>query len=456
MDNSRRIIDGCSIGIKGHLIMDVGRDVPENAEEIIDGSSCFALPGLVNCHTHVYQSLIKGVGYDMHFNPWNIRYLVPIISHMGPDHARASAELAALEMIKSGTTAFSDHWYLHTDFRNIEEVAVGFDRAGLRNHAVFGFLNESFAGRKNENTEADVLKGEEQLLAQAERFVKTWNGRNLTTAALGPGSTEDVSRELFKKIIGLSRKLDIPVVTHLSGWVEIVSRSLEKHRLRDFEYAHSLGFTGPRSIAIHCVWLSEEEIAIAADTGTKIVNNPMANMHLGYGIAPVPEMISRGVTVGLGTDGAASYTYDMFEIGKTAAMLQKVRTLNPEALTAEKALEMMTLDGAKVLGLDGLVGSIEKGKRADIILVKRGTPHLLKGGRPVPQIVYSAGGPDVITSIIDGTIVMRNREVLTLNEGEVLARAQNMRDELLKAGGNDTDMLLKAPWPAGKASWRMP
>jgi 5-methylthioadenosine/S-adenosylhomocysteine deaminase len=455
MDDRSEITPLCSIGIADGKIVAIGRDLGSEAKKTIDGTDCCVLPGFVNTHTHVYQSLIEGVGYDMHFNPWNIRYLIPIISRMRPDHARIASEVAALEMIKSGTTSFSDHWYLHTDFENLEEVAEGFIESGLRSHLVFGFLNESFAGRKNSGGHSDdVIREDGELLAKAESFVLRRHGKGLLTVGLGPGSTEDVSRDFFKKIIALGRKLDVSLVTHISGWVEIVSRSLEKYRMRDMEYAHSLGFTGPKSIAIHGVWLSDYEISIAAETGTGIAHNPVANMHLGYGIAPIPEMLKAGVKVGLGTDGAASYTYDMLEVGKTAAMLQKVRKLDAEALTAEMALRLLTLGGAEVLGLEKDVGSIELGKRADLIMIRFGQAHLLKGGRPVPSILYSARGTDVINSIIDGKLVMEERKVLTLDENAILERADKARQELFRLGGAQTAELIDAPWPTRGAAWR--
>jgi len=473
MNGKNEILQGCSIGIENGKIAAIdsgaggggafggniggafGANLNGGAKKVIDGTDCCVLPGFINTHTHVYQSLLEGVGYDMHFNPWNIRFLIPIISRMRPDHARIASEVAALEMIKSGTTTFSDHWYLHTDFENIEEVAEGFNASGMRSHLVFGFLNESFAGRKNTGGHAsDVLREEGELLERAAGFVKRRNGWNLTSVGLGPGSTEDVGTEFFKKIIGLGKKLDVTLVTHIAGWVEIVSRSLEKYKMRDMEYAHSLGFTGKKSIAIHGVWLSGDEIAIAAETGTGVAHNPVANMHLGYGIAPVPEMLKAGVKVGLGTDGAASYTYDMLEIGKTAAMLQKVRKLDAEALTAEMALRMLTMGGAEVLGMEKETGSLEIGKRADLIMIKFGEAHLLRGGRPVPSILYSARGTDVVNSIIDGKLVMENRRVLTMDEGAVLERADRARRELFELGGAPTRELLEAPWPTRGAAWR--
>jgi len=455
MDKERKIIPQGSIGIKDGCIENVGRkEVSPKAKKIIEGENLVAIPGLINCHTHVYQALIEGIGYDMHFSPWNIQYLLPLVSHIGPEHSRASAELAALEMIKSGTTTFSDHWYLHTDFSNIDEVARVFHQSGLRNHCVFGFLNESFAGWKKD-TDTEMVKSEEALIDTARNFIKKWHRKGRTIVALGPGSTEDVSRDFFKKIVVFAKEMDVSVVTHIAGWIEIVSNSLKKYKMRDLEYAHSLGFTGKRAIVIHGVWLSNDEIKIIADTETKVVHNPVANMHLGYGIAPITEMLSRGVTVGLGTDGAASYTYDMFEIGKTAAMLQKVKNLDAEAVTAEKVLEMLTIEGAKVLGMDSFTGSIEKGKRADIILLDFHNPNLMLGGKPVPKIVYSAKGSDVVTSIIDGKVVMENRKVLTIDEESALRSAKKMQDDLIKKAGQKTKNLLNSPWPHNKAAWRM-
>lgn len=455
MNGRRETLPKASVGIEGGKIAAIGALSGASAAKTIDGKDLALLPGFVNTHTHAYQSLIEGVGYDMHFNPWNHRYLIPIISKMRPDHARVSAELAAIEMIKTGTTAFSDHWYLHTDFGNIEEVADGFSASGLRSHIVFGFLNESFAGRKSLHGEAsEVVKEEGELLERAADFTRRRHGKGLLTVGLGPGSTEDVGTELFKKIIALGRKLDVACVTHIAGWVEIVSRSLERYRMRDMEYAHSLGFTGPSSVAIHGVWLSGREIDIAASTGTGIAHNPVANMHLGYGIAPVVEMLKAGVKVGLGTDGAASYTYDMLEVAKAAAMLQKVRNLDAEALTAETALAMLTIGGAQVLGMDKACGSIEVGKRADLVALRLGQAHLLSGGRPVPSLVYSARGSDVEHSIIDGRLVMENRKVLSLDEVKVVAAAEKARAELFELGGAETRELLSAPWPKDGAAWR--
>jgi 5-methylthioadenosine/S-adenosylhomocysteine deaminase len=202
------------------------------------------------------------------------------------------------------------------------------------------------------------------------------------------------------------------------------------------------------------VWLSPREIQLVAETDSKIAHCPVANAHLGYGVAPVAELRAQGVTVGLGTDGAASYTYDLFEVMKMAAMLQKVQHLNAEVLTAEDALEMATVDGARVLGLEKQVGSLEPGKRADIILVDFHQPHLMLDHQPVSKLVYSARGHDVVTAIVDGQIVMQDRQVLTMDEAAILDRARDLTADLVSRAGIETCDLVNAGWPEQGPRWR--
>jgi 5-methylthioadenosine/S-adenosylhomocysteine deaminase len=453
MDDERRVLNQAAIAIQDGKIVDLGPKVAGPAHKVIDGRGCVALPGLINCHTHVYQSLIEGIGYDMHFDPWNWRFLFPIVSKMQPEHAETSAELAALEMIKSGTTTVSDHWYLHTDFDNIRRVAAAFSRAGLRHHAVYGMLDQTFAGERIDSEYMTMIQREDALVEQAASFIEDWHGKGTTTVALGPGSTEDLSPRLMRKTVDMATRLGLAVATHVAGWEEVVSQSYKQFGMRDLEYVHSVGLTGPRAIIIHAVWLSDREINLLEETGSKVVHCPVANMHLGYGVAKVAQMLARGVTVGLGTDGAASYSYDLFEVMKTAAMLQKVVQIDAEALTAEEALAMATRHGAQVLGLTD-VGVLAPGKRADLILVDFAQPHLMPTGRLLPKLVYSARGGDVVTSIIGGQIVMEDRRVLTLDEGQVLEQATAATEDLIQRAGAETAALLAAPWPGSGAAWR--
>ena len=461
MDDARTVIPDAAIAIEGLDIVALGPEVAGEARRVIDARGCVALPGLVNCHTHIYQSLIEGIGYDMHFDPWNWRFLFPIVSQIGPEHAEVSAQIAALEMIKSGTTTVSDHWYLHTDFDSVHRVAEALRDAGLRHHVVYGLLDQTFAGEQVDSEYMTMIRRQDALIEAAEEFIARWHQKGRTVVALGPGSTEDISDQLMHKTIEMARQRGLQLATHVAGWAEIVTYSIKNYALRDLEYAHSIGLTGPDTILFHCVWLSPREIQLVVESDSRIVHCPVANAHLAYGVAPVPELRAQGVTVGLGTDGAASYTYDLFEVMKTAAMLQKVKHLDAEVLTAEDALEMATVEGAKVLGWEKQIGSLEPGKRADIIVVDFHQPHLMMGQpgeigvrQAIPKLVYSARGADVVTTIIDGQVVMESREVLTMDEAAVINRAGEATADLLSRAGMETQDLLQAPWPKNGPRWR--
>lgn len=454
LDPQRRVIEGGDLAIDGGKIVALGESLDYLARKTLSAQGCVVCPGFINGHSHVYQSLIEGIGYDMHFDPWNWRFLFPVVSKIQPEHAQAGAELAALEMIKNGVTTISDHWYLHTDMRNIYRVTETFDAAGLRAQMVFGLLDQTFAGERTDSEYMTMIQKEDLLVDEARRYHATWHDQRRTTIALGPGSTEDISESLMRKTVELARELDVNVSTHVAGWIEINSYCLRHFGERDLEHFHSLGLTGPRGVMFHAVWLSDREIEIMAQTGTKVVHCPVANAYLGYGVAPLSHMLSRGIAVGLGTDGAASYTYDMLEVGRAAAMLQKATRLDAETVTAEQILEMLTIAGAHVLGIDTQVGSLEVGKRADVIVIDFQQPHLLPVGRWVPKLVYSARGSDVIHTVVDGQIIMEDRWVLSMDEGRVLQRALQARASLVDVAGQETRNLLSAPWPETGPAWR--
>jgi len=454
MNPEREVIESGDVAVHEGKIIAVGKNLAYEALKTIEAGDKVVAPGFINGHSHVYQSRIEGIGYDMHFDPWNWRFLFPVVSKISPEDAQASAALAALELIKNGVTTISDHWYLHTHMENIYRVTEVFDRAGLRAQMVFGLLEQTFAGERIDSEYMTMIQKEETLVNEARRYHQTWHKRNRTTIALGPGSTEDISESLMRKTVELARELDVNVSTHVAGWIEINSYTIRRFGERDLEHFHSLGLTGPRGVMFHAVWLSDREIEIMANTGTKGVHCPGANAYLGYGIGPVSPMLSRGITVGLGTDGAASYTYDMLEVGRAAAMLQKASKLDAEAVTAEEIMEMLTISGAKVLGLEKEIGSIEVGKKADLIVLDFCVPHLLPVGRWLPKLIYSARGSDVVHTIVEGQLLMEDRKVLALDEEKVMAQALATRQSLVERAGQETRDLLAMPWPRSGPAWR--
>jgi len=454
MDPENRVIEDCDVAINDGEIIEIGKDLDFDAKTTLSAKNCVVSPGFINGHSHVYQSTIEGIGYDMHFDPWNWRFLFPVVSKIQPRHAQAGAALAALELIKNGVTTISDHWYLHTDMENIYRVTGTFDKAGLRSQMVFGLLDQTFAGEQTDSEYMTMIQSEETLVSEARRFHKEWHNTRRTTVALGPGSTEDISESMMIKTVELAKELDINVSTHVAGWIEINSYTMRRFGERDLEHFHSLGLTGPKGVMFHAVWLSDRELDIIAETDTKVVHCPVANAYLGYGIAKISNMLSRGIKVGLGTDGAASYTYDMLSVARAAAILQKAPQLDAEAVTAEEIMGMLTLNGAAVLGLDKQTGSLEVGKRADIAVIDYNQPHLLPVGRWLPKLIYSANGSDVIHTIIDGQVVMKDRKVLTLDEEQVMHEAVEARNDLVKIAGQETRDLLAAPWPKEGPYWR--
>ncbi len=454
MDGDRKVIENCDVAIDDGKIVEIGTNLSYEAKKILAADGCVVCPGFINGHSHVYQSLIEGLGYDMHFDPWNWRFLFPVVSKVTPENAQAGASLAALELIKNGVTTISDHWYLHTNMDNINRVTEVFDRSGLRAQMVFGLLDQTFAGERIDSEYMTMIQSEDLLVNAARNYHKEWHGKRRTTVALGPGSTEDISESLMIKTVQLAKELDINVSTHVAGWIEINSFTIRQFGERDLEHFHSLGLTGPRGVMFHAVWLSDREIEIIAATDTKVVHCPVANAYLGYGIAKISHMLSRGITIGLGTDGAASYTYDMLEVARTAAILQKATNLDAEAITAEQTMEMLTTSGARVLGLQNEIGSLEVGKKADVIVVDFKAPHLMPVGRWLPKLIYSARGSDVIHTIVEGQILMEDRRVLTMDESKVMEEALENREDLVKRAGQETRDLLSMPWPKSGPAWR--
>lgn len=450
--NRQRDIVKRNIYIKDGRIVGLGAE-SRPAKKTIDAAGHVVMPGLVNCHTHLYQSLIEGIGYDMHFEPWNWRFLVPLVSRMTPDQSYHSAQLAAVEMIRTGTTTVCDHWYMHTDFDNIRFATRALDEAGIRAKMIYGLLDKSFAGMEADQGSGSIMHTRGELEKDFQDYFSSWHKKNLVTVGIGAGSTQDASEQLLISSKKVADSLGIVMSTHVAGWQDILASSFRRYGMRDVEFAHSRNLTGPNSLFIHTVWLSPHEISLLAETHTAVAHCPAANSQLGYGIAPVAEMLHQGIAVGLGTDGAGSYTYDMFELMRMAAYLQKQKHLSADSLTAEQALEIATVHGARALGMGDTIGSIEEGKEADAIILDFKQPHLMLNNRVVPKIVYSAHGSDVITTIIHGRVVMENRRLLTVDEEKVLGDAERISNELARGADGETARLLSAPWNSTNPCW---
>lgn len=420
MDPRRRVFESGSVAIDGNKIVSVGKEYKEKADVIIDARGKVVLPGLINAHTHLSMTLLRGAADDMPLMGWLKTKIWPVEKNLKPEDCYTGALLGCLEMIKSGTTCFADQ-YFHMD-----RVAQAVEESGIRGMLSYGII------------ELGDPKRRESELRTGEKLVKEWHGKagGRVLTMFGPHAPHTCSSECLAKVKEMAKKHRTGIHFHLSETKDEIKQVTEKYGKRPVEHLDSIDFLGPEVLAAHCVWLTEQEIKVLRDRGVKPVHNPVSNMKLGSGIAPVPEMLAAGIPVALGTDGAASNnTLDMFSEMKFAALLNKVHKLDPEAVPAPLALEMATVNGAIALGLGKELGSIEAGKRADLVLVGLKKPHLSPLHDVISHLVYSVVGSDVDTTIVDGKILMQNRQVLTLDEDKVLRKAQESADDLLARKG---------------------
>ncbi|MGQ9788539.1 MAG: amidohydrolase family protein [Candidatus Hadarchaeaceae archaeon] len=423
MDSERRIIRNGSVAIEGGRIVAVGERVKERADIVIKAREKVVLPGLINGHTHLAMALLRGFADDMPLDKWLSERIWPMERRMRPRDCYVGALLGSLEMIKSGTTCFADN-YFHMD-----QVVRAVIKAGLRGVLSYGMIDR------------DDRKKMKEEIRIGRSFVASFHGkaRGRILAMFGPHAPYTCSTDCLLEVKELAKKFKIGIHIHLAESNEEVKQTMEKYNKPPVEYLNSIEFLGPEVLAAHCVWVTEREIEMIRDSGVKPVHNPTSNMKMGSGIAPVSEMLKSGIPVALGTDGAASNnTLDMFKEMKMAALLAKVRKLDPAIVPAIKVLEMATINGAKALGLQKEIGSLETGKKADLIIVDLKKPHLSPIHDIVSHLVYSANGSDVDTVIVDGKLLMRGREVLTLDEDKVLELAQRTSDNLVSRLGEDS------------------
>jgi len=416
MDPKRRIFERGSVAIEGDKIIAVGKDVKEKADVVIDARGKVVLPGLVNAHTHLSMTLLRGVADDMELKPWLETKIWPLEKNLTGERVYAGALLGCLEMIKSGATCFADQYFF------MENVAEAVERSGIRGVLSYGIIEKG-----------DIKKRESELKA-GEKLVKTCHGiadgRILTM--FGPHAPYTCSPECLSQVKELAKKYKVGIHTHIAETKWEVEEITKRYGKRPVEHLDSIRFLGPEVLAAHCVHLTREEITTIRTRGVKPVHNPVSNMKIACGVSPVPEMLKVGIPVALGTDGAASNnSLDMFKEMKFAALLNKVHKFDPTVMPAQSVLEMATINGAIALGLQDKIGSLEANKKADIILVGLKKPHLAPLHNVTSHLVYSAVGSDVNTTIADGKILMRGRRVLTLDEDKVLERAQRTSDDLI-------------------------
>lgn len=399
-----------SVLIKDDIIAEIGDNITEKADKVIDGEGKILMPGLINTHTHLSMTLFRGLADDLSLDTWLNDYIWPVEAHLNGYYCYIGALLGAVELIKSGTTTFSDMYFY------MEDVARAVDESGLRAVLSYGMIDF-----------ADEEKRRAEIAANVDLFKICNNAaEGRIKVFFGPHAPYTASKELLDEVRDLASKFNTGIHIHVAETQKEVEDILEQTGKRPFEYLDDIGFLGPNVVAAHAVWLSEEEIDIIMDREVKISHNPCSNMKLASGISPVANMLSHDICVSIGTDGASSNNnLDLIEEMKTASLLQKVATLDPKVLTSEETVAMATINGARTLGLENEIGSIEVGKKADLILIDTDEANMTPDSSCISSnVVYAAKGSNVDTTICNGKILMENRKLTTLDEEEIYKKAR--------------------------------
>jgi 5-methylthioadenosine/S-adenosylhomocysteine deaminase len=413
MDPGGRVLERGAVAIQGRDIVAVDTvdavTASFSAPSTIDAAGHIVMPGLVNTHTHAPMVLYRGLADDLALMEWLQKYIFPAEARtVTPEFVRAGTRLAALEMIQSGTTAYADMYYFE------EEIANATKAAGLR-----GVLGQTII----EFPVADA-KTPAEGLARADAFIEAWAGDELIVPAIAPHAMYTLDTATLKAARRIADRHRAPVLIHLAETRDEVAIARQRYKMTPVRYLDSIGFFGPRTIAAHGVHLTPADIRTLAARGVAVSHNPESNMKLASGTAPVVALRRGGVTVALGTDGAASNNdLDMFEAMRQAALLHKHATGDPRVIPARTALEMATIDGARTLGLDREIGSLEPGKRADLLIVSTGAARQTPMYDPLSHLVYVTRGDDVRTVLVNGRVLMQDRRVVTLNERRVKREA---------------------------------
>ena len=415
MDSARAIYEDGSVAVRGDSIVAVGPRAEIEARyesvQVIDARGHLVLPGFINGHTHVPMTLFRGLHDDVTLNDWLYKYIFPAeAKNVNEEFVRWGTRLAAAEQIRAGVTTFADMYYFE------DAIAEETKAAGMR-----GVLGETFI-----DFPAPDNKSEAEMLAYTEKFLKRWQGDPLIHAAPAPHSIYTCSKKTLQDAAALARKYHAPILIHVAEMKKEWEDSEKTNGMSPVAYLEKIGVLGPDIVAAHCIFVDEADRKLLAQRGVGCVHNPSSNMMIASGVSPVPEMRTAGVAVGLGTDGPAGSNNDLnlMEEIDLAAKLAKISKMDPLALNAKSVVEMATIDGARALHMEKEIGSLDAGKKADLVLISLNEPNAVPMYDVYAQIAYSLKGSDVETVIIGGRVVMQGHLLLTVDEPKVLEKAR--------------------------------
>ena len=426
MDGHRTVIEDGAVAVKGDVIVAVGPrselESKYSAPQIIDARGRLVLPGFINGHTHVPMTLLRGLHDDVTLNDWLYKYIFPAeAKNVNEDFVRWGTRLAAAEQIRSGITTFADMYYFED--AEAEETKA----AGMR-----GVLGETIL-----DFPAPDNKSVSEMLAYTEKFLKRWQGDPLIHAASAPHSIYTCSKKTLQDSVALARRYHAPILIHTAEMKKEWDDSQKNNGLSPVQYMEKLGILGPDVVAAHCIYVDANDQKTLAQRQVGCVHNPSSNMMLASGVSPVAELRASGVAVGLGTDGPAGSNndLDLMEEMDLAAKLAKITKMDPLALNAKAVVEMATIEGAKALHMDKEIGSLEAGKKADLILISLQGPNAVPMYDVYAALAYALKGSDVETVVIGGRVVMREHKLLTVKEEEAVAKAREYRKSVAASLG---------------------
>jgi cytosine/adenosine deaminase-related metal-dependent hydrolase len=439
LDARRRVIRDGAVMTEGSRITDVGKTEELHnkytPEHRIDASRKLVIPGLIDCHVHLAQALIRGCADDVALIDWLGKYVWPLQGNYTADDGKVSAQLCMLEMIKSGTTSFIESM-LHTRY-GFDGIAKTLEQSGMRGCLAKTIMDTPAYGRK-QMMHPGMIEDGEKSLSETITMIERWDGKagGRIRVWFGPRSLGACSKPLYERIAEEAAERNAGITMHLCEVQEDLRYARRKFKKSPVAFANEVGLLSSRTVLAHAVWLTDRDIATLSKTKTSVSHCPSSNSKLASGIARVPEMLKSGVNVALGCDGGPSNnSYDMIREMKLAACIHKVRLLDPMTMPAEMVLEMATARGARAIGAQNELGTLEQGKLADIVLVNLDSVHMVPNNNHVSDLVYAGCGTDVETVIIDGKIVMEQRNVKTLNEQEIIQQAREKANALLERTG---------------------
>src|SRR5437016_4779972 len=426
MNAERRIIEDGAVAVNGDTIEALGSrasiEAKYTAAQTIHAGGKLLLPGFINAHTHVPMSLFRGLKDDVTLDDWLRKYIFPAeAKNVTEEFVRWGTRLAAAEQIRFGVTTFADMYYFE------DAVAEETKAAGMR-----GVLGETWI-----DFPAPDNKNEAAMMSYTEAFLKKWQGDPLIHASVAPHSIYTCSQKTLQDASSLARKYHAPILIHVAEMKKERDDSEKKNGMSPVQYLDKLGLLGPDVLAAHCIFVDANDQKTLAERHVGCVHNPSSNMMLASGVSPVHEMWAAGVGVGLGTDGAAGSNndLDLMEEMDLAAKLAKITKMDPLALNAKAVVEMATIEGARALHMEKEIGSLETGKKADLVVIGLDEPNAVPMYDAYAQLAYALKASDVEIVIIGGRVVMRDRKLLTVDEAAAIAKAREYQKRVAASLG---------------------